>query len=265
MSVQRSRRNASIHYRPPSGIAGILSGWDVWVDAKSGLVNKGTDQGVTVALGGSATDEGTYWDIPDASSGVVVSGLAMSGDFATVPGFTNPAREFFIVVDLGALSGSSGLRRIAALQKTGTGATNRGLQLAHTGTTTFTPQTSQGDGAGGSSDTPVDADIAGEGVSIVWGGTSWYLADLLVQRTITPAGDQGQANVADSTAKPFTTTGTALVLGAGTSTVAGTPSGGINGTRDFKVLAGGCRLRPTTQPAMTAAQMASIRAYYSSH
>jgi hypothetical protein len=96
----------------------------------------------------------------------------------------------------------------------------------------------------------------------VRGGTACFGGDLLLQQTVTQAGDQGVSYVTDTTAKPFTTTGSALVLGASTSTPGGNPSGGINGTRDFKILAGGCRLRAPGVAAMTVEQMEAIRSHY---
>lgn len=237
----------------------VLRDFEVWVDASTGLVNRGTDSAVSVFNDG-CTDNGNHWDVPGAAQGIYCTGYTGDLTYPFTSGTLTGAETAvaFVAVDLAGLTGGTAAGRLFG-HKGSTSSTVAGLQIhANVYTTSFEPRAQFGDGTVSRQADP-NFDINGQGLVCVFMTFGWPFTNTMncyIYRNGTQlatasynigAGGDPDITIADS--------GMAFFAGFdGTNAAAG-----VTGTRTLKGYAGGF----TRGVDVPVSDLAAISRFYS--
>lgn len=218
---------------------GLLKGFDVAFDARLGYATNLGDAASTLTLSGTATDEGTYVNVPTDVSGVRGT-VPFSLDYDGGTGLLIDGGIFtaFVVVELGAITGSVAARTRLMGHKAGVGNTVAGFDLYNTSANLFQPRVSVGDGsAEGAHSTATEISNQGRVLVAMIGG--WFFADLAMAK-IVRCSDGAILHNGQTTITPadFTVGNAVMIWGAGQS-AGGGAAGGVDGTRTLRLFGGG--------------------------
>lgn len=229
-----------------AGVPSVLRAFDVWADAESGLTNRGTMSGLTIALETGVTDEGDYWDCSGgAAEGVTVDGYSgeLTNGGTTHPGVAGNERlRGFMVCDMGAITTGS-TNRIIWSNKTATTAAGAGMHIIEATANEFFPAINIADGTNSATSTPHGTDLEAAGKVMVFWQTLTFGIPFAQVNVVTSAGQQSVVSADMDAGSPGAVAdfehaaGMPMVFGAGNSADPPAAASGPDGAATWHVYA----------------------------